>query len=449
MKHFDYLIFKKRREILLNTLPEGVFIIHSSTPKTRSHDTEYVYRQDSNFYYLSGFEEPGSALVFKKSKNAFETIIYLRAKDSFQEMWSGRRLGIEGAKETLGFDQAKNIANFDEDLESNLMGHRALYIDLFSELPYYMKIRKSLRHLQERKKLKSHIPLSIHHFPDLIHRMRLIKDDFEINQMKKAQEISYKAHSLAMSMASPSRNERDINAIIDYTFKRLGAKGAAYENIVASGDNATILHYTENNRPLGADHLLLIDAGAEFQNYAADVTRTFPVSGKFSPLQRDLYEIVLKSQNEAIKLVKPGSRLKDIHHKASIILIDGLIALGLLKGSAEEIFSNESHKKFYPHGTGHWLGLDVHDTNPYHDDHLEDIVFSKGMVFTVEPGLYFQQDDTDTPDKFRGIGIRIEDDILVTEEGHLNLTEKTPKSIKDIEEMCAQDFDELRKKWDL
>jgi len=433
-------IFKKRRLLLLDQLYDGIALIPSAEFKTRSHDTDYPFRQDSNFKYLTGFLEPGSLLLLCKNHPEFKTILFVRPKDRTAEIWSGRRLGVEAAQETLGVDKVHSILDLEKELPGYLANHKNVYMDIFHDSAFLKKIIAKCKTLGEAKKIKKHSPKNFFHLGDIISRMRLIKESWEIEQIKKAISISNSAHRAAMSLAQPGILEFEVAAAMEYIFKKNGASHFAYESIVAGGDNANILHYTNNNEILSSGDLLLIDAGAEFNLYASDITRTFPVNKKFSGPQRALYEIVLNAQNAVIKNSAPGKTLTENHQVALKILTQGLIDLKILKGTLEENLEKANYKAFYPHGTGHWLGLDVHDHNPYLEDDLTDIKFGPGMVFTVEPGLYLSKDDQNIPKEFRGIGIRIEDDILITDKGNINLSSEIPKEIKDVEEACNHPF---------
>jgi len=431
--------YKQRRINLAKKFENSVFLIPSSNHKQKSHDTDHPFRQDSNFYYLTGFDEPHCVLIISNIKGKIKSTLFVRPKDAFLEMWAGRRMGPEMAKSELKMNEVFPVGKLHEKMPSLLEGHINLYIDFFEHKNLFEEVRKSVHTLTLRKKTKSHVPHHWNHLPHIIGEMRLIKDKEEIKAMKKANTITKKAHEAAMALTAPGTNEAEVNALLNYIFSKNGGNGQAYENIVASGDNANILHYVQNNAITKDGDLMLIDAGCQYQYYASDVTRTFPVNGQFTETQKTIYEIVLSAQKKAIKAVKPGQTLAKIHEVASKELIRGLIKLKLLKGSVAENFKSGKYKKFYPHGTGHWLGLDVHDNSPYLTNNLENIKFKSGMVITVEPGLYFPAQDKKIPKKYRGIGIRIEDDILVTTKGSENLSEDIPKEINEVERACQQD----------
>jgi Xaa-Pro aminopeptidase len=433
-------IFKKRRQLLLEQINDGIALIPSAEFKTRSHDTDYPFRQDSNFKYLTGFLEPGSLLLLCKNHPEFKSVLFVRPKDRTAEIWSGRRLGVEAAQETLKIDKVHSILDLEKELPQYLANHKNVYMDIFNDSAFLKKVIAKCKTLSEAKKIKKHSPKNFFHLGDIIGKMRLIKESWEIDQIKNAIGISNKAHRAAMSLARPGILEFEVAAAMEYLFKKNGASHFAYESIVAGGDNANILHYTNNNEVLKDGDLLLIDAGAEFNLYASDITRTFPVNNKFSGPQKALYEIVLNAQKAVIENSLPGKTLGDNHQVALKILTQGLIDLKILKGTLDENLEKGNYKAYYPHGTGHWLGLDVHDHNPYLEEDLTDIKFGPGMVFTVEPGLYLSKDDQNIPHEFRGIGIRIEDDILITDKGNINLSREIPKEIKDVEEACNHPF---------
>jgi Xaa-Pro aminopeptidase len=434
-------IFKKRRNLLLDQLTDGIALIPSAEYKTRSHDTDYPFRQDSNFKYLTGFLEPGALLLLCKNHPDFKTILFVRPKDHHAEIWSGRRLGVEAGQETLGVDKVHSILDLDKELPGYLQNHKNVYLDIFGDSIFFKKIISKSKILNDAKKIKKYSPQNFFHLGNFLSKMRLIKEPWEIEQIKKANSISNLAHRAAMSLARPGILEFEVAAAMEYIFKKNGASHHAYESIVAGGDNANILHYTNNNEILKDGDLLLIDAGAEFNLYASDITRTFPVNKKFSGPQKALYEIVLNAQKAVIENSLPGKTLAENHQVALKILTQGLIDLKILKGGLDENLEKGNYKAYYPHGTGHWLGLDVHDHNPYLEEDLSEIKFKPGMVFTVEPGLYLGLNDQNIPQEFQGIGIRIEDDILITDNGNINLSREIPKEIKDVEEACHRPFD--------
>lgn len=414
--------FLRRRKEFIKHLEENSLVIIPNKPiSIRSNDVEYKFKPDSDFYYLTGFEEPNSICVLKKEKRSFSFILFVEPKDKEKEIWTGKRAGTSGAKSIYKADEAFLISEFNNELKKIAQGVEHIYYPLgkCSKLDLTITNIKSQKNILDPR--------------EILHKMRLIKDTEEINCIKKAAEISKDAHILAMAYAKAGMYEYELEAIIEYKFRTNGANGPAYPSIVGSGRNSTILHYIRNNKKIQKNDLILIDAGCEYNYYASDLTRTFPVSKKFSSVQRDLYQIVFEAQAKAINLIKPGKHFIDSYNKAVVVLVEGLKELKLLKGSTEKIIKKGEYKKFFMHRLGHWLGLDVHDAGPYIDKKGNSIKLAPGMVMTVEPGIYISNDLEDVPKRFRGIGIRIEDDVLVTKEGNKVLTSGTPKTIEEIE----------------
>jgi Xaa-Pro aminopeptidase len=433
--NFKKSIFEHRRKKLLSSLPDSsVVVIPNSKHQIRSNDVEYKFKPDTDFYYLTGFEEPNSVCILKKEKKDFSFILFLEPKDKDKEIWTGKRTGLEKAKSQFGADESYPFSHFNEKLKSILINFENIYYPLGKDPKLDSRITTIVGDLKRlnRSGLKS--PKRILDHRDIIHRMRFIKDSNEIGSMRKAAEISRFAHIEAMKLARPGIHEYELEAIIEYHFRKNGASGPSYPTIVGSGENCTILHYIENSKRIKDGDLILIDAGCEYENYASDVTRTFPAGKKFSSEQKDLYEIVLESQLKALGEIKPGKTFIDAHNKAVKVIVEGLKYVGLLKGSTEKIIKNGDYKKFYMHKTGHWLGLDVHDAGPYVDEKGKSIKLKPGMVTTLEPGIY-TSNSSDLPIRFRGIGIRIEDDVLITSRGHDVLTKGTPKTVKEIENL--------------
>ena len=431
--NFNYSIFEKRRKKLISELPESSIVIIPNKPLSiRSNDVEYKFRPDSNFYYLTGFEEPNSICVLKKEKRSFTYILFVEPKDKEKEIWTGKRAGKEGAKQIYKAHESYLFLEFEGKLKHFLYNAEHVYFPIGQNKDLELKITGIINELKKSNRTGAKSPNNISDSRDLIHKMRLIKDSYEIECLQTASRIAKDAHILAMAYAKPKMYEYEIEAIIEYRFRTLGSSGPAYSSIVGSGKNSTILHYTANNKIIQKNDLILIDAGCEYKCYASDLTRTFPVNKKFTPAQRAVYEIVLEAQLKSIEQIKPGKRFIDSYNKAVSVLVDGLKELGLLKGSAEKIIKKGEYKKFFMHKLSHWLGLDVHDAGPYTDKKGNSIKLSPGMVMTVEPGIYISE-DTDVPKYFRGIGIRIEDDVLITKTGNKILTAGTPKTIQEIE----------------
>lgn len=417
--------------------PDSVAIIPAARESVRSNDTEYRFRQDSDFYYLTGFNEPDAVAVIAPSREARYTL-FVRPRDREKETWTGRRAGVEGAKERHGADEAFPVEEFDAKLMEILDGARTLYYRLGNGNPELdQQVIRQLARMRALGWRKARPPQTITDPGALIHEMRLFKTDEEIALMQRSADIAAEAHREAMRAARPGAKEYEIEALIEYAFRRAGASGPAYNTIVGGGANATILHYIENSAELRDGDLLLIDAGAEYEGFASDITRTFPVNGRFTRAQRDVYDLVLESQTRCIEMIKPGVTLDDMHTRSVEILTEGMARLGLLKGEPSKLIEEGEYKKFYMHRLSHYLGLDVHDAGAYHLDGgprpLE-----PGMVLTVEPGLYVAEDSEDIPEQYRGIGVRIEDDVLVTADGYRVLTDKAPKDTEEIEALMAR-----------
>ncbi len=421
-------------EFMRRMEPGSVAIIPAAREVTRSHDTEYRFRQDSDFYYLTGFREPDAVAVVAPGREKPFTL-FVRPRDREKEIWTGRRAGVEGAKERFGADEAYPVEEFDAKLDELLDGARQLYYRLgngHAELDQTLIRHISRMRMLGRKGVKP--PQSVVDPAGLLHEMRLIKSDEEIALMRRSADIAAEAHREAMRAARPGMREYEIDALIEYVFRRNGAAAPAYNSIVGSGANATILHYVDNDAELKDGDLLLIDAGAEYEGFASDITRTFPVNGRFTEAQRDIYQLVLDCQEECIRMVKPGVTQEEMHQRSVEILTEGMVRLRLLKGEPSKLIEEEQYKKFYMHRLGHYLGMDVHDAGAYHVEGQPRAV-EPGMVMTVEPGLYIAEDAEDIPDKYRGIGVRIEDDVLVTPDGFDVLTHNAPKRIEEIEEL--------------
>ncbi|WP_127716097.1 aminopeptidase P N-terminal domain-containing protein [Halobacteriovorax sp. HLS] len=434
--------FKNRRYTTLSKLKDGVAIIPAAGYKTRSNDTEFTFRQNSNFKYLTGCNEPDAILVLTPHLEKKDHL-FVRPNDRLMEIWSGRRLGPEKSKEVFDMDECYSIDDFQKVLPELLKGHREVFLDLFNETELLMKVRKICMDLDPRGRLKTPTPKAFRHVSSLIEQQRLIKDQNEILKMKKAAHATNRAHRAAMAKAKVGANEAEIFNLMEYVFRQNGAHSSAYESIVAGGVNGTILHYVQNNMQLADGDMLLIDAGSEFDTYASDVTRTFPINGKYTGIQKEVYEIVLEAMKNSFSKCSPGHTLEEVHMESVKSLSQGLRDLKIFKQSIDEIVEKNLYKEFYPHGTSHWLGMDVHDQNPYMDDDFRPITFKEGMLFTVEPGLYFQPDNLDIPSELRGMAVRIEDDILITESSHENLTAMIPKEVKEVEKACEENYEQF------
>ncbi|AOF52868.1 Xaa-Pro aminopeptidase [Rodentibacter caecimuris] len=416
---------ERRKRVLANMQPHSALLLFSEIEKRRNNDCTFPFRQDSYFWYLTGFNEPNAALLLVKTAQSEKAIIFLRPRDPLLETWNGRRLGVERAPQKLKLDEAYSIDDFNAVFPKMTKNLTALYY-----MPEF--------HLWGDKLLSESAVnfTEVLDWSPMISEMRLIKSPNEIRLMQQAGQISALAHIRAMQKTRPNRFEYEIESEILHEFNRHGARFASYNSIIAGGDNACILHYTENDQPLKEGDLVLIDAGCEFAMYAGDITRTFPVNGKFSQAQREIYELVLKAQKRAIELLVPGNSIKTVNDEVIRIKVQGLVELGILHGNVEELIEQKAYRQFYMHGLGHWLGLDVHDVGEYGEERSRTL--EVGMVITVEPGLYISE-DADVPEQYKGIGVRIEDNLLMTEYGNKILTAAVPKEIEEIENLMEKD----------
>lgn len=432
---YDLKQFEERRK-KLGALIDGSALILASHPEhVRNGDVHHPYRQDSNFFYLTGFEEPGSVFVFRPGKSP-ETILFVRKKDPSKETWEGFRYGTQLAKEVFGVDEAYCIEDFEEKAPELLKDVVDVYYSLFHNQQFDLRIQKVFETVKSNSGRSGKGNLNIKDSYPLIGELRVHKSAYEMETMLRACEISAEAHAEVMKNIKPGMNEREINGLFLYEIMKRGAAREGYGSIVATGNNATTLHYVFNDQNLGENDMLLIDAGAEYNYYTGDITRTFPVSGRFNDAQKRLYQGVLTLQKSLIEDVRPGASIKALQEKAIDHLVDIMIEEKLLKGSKAEILENKTFKQFYPHNLGHWLGSDVHDAGAY-EVNKEPRPFEPGMCLTIEPGLYIPKDAPDVPDELRGIGIRIEDNILVTPEGHENMTTKAPKEVDELESIIG------------
>jgi len=423
--------FKARRARLAKSLGEGVVVLPTAPERHRNADTHYDYRWDSGFYYLTGFREPEAVLVMVLGAKP-RTILFCREKNLEREIWDGYRYGPETAREMFGFDEAYPYAELDTRLPELLANQEQLHTLVGADAAWDLRVAGWLNTVRAKVRTGVTAPVSIVDIRAAVNEMRLVKDEAELAVMRRAAEISSEAHVRAMRSAQPGQREYQVEAELMHEFLRNGARAAAYGSIVASGANACVLHYRENSAELKRGDLLLIDAGCELDSYASDITRTFPIASKFSGPQRDIYELVLASQEAAIKAVKPNADFIAYHDAATRVLVQGFIDLRLCKGSVDKVLEDGSYKQFYMHRTGHWLGLDVHDAG----DYMQKGKWRKlkpGMVLTVEPGCYIRPADN-VPKAFWNIGVRIEDDVLVTAKGREVLTAACPKTVKDVED---------------
>ena len=415
--------YEKRRKKFAKKLSVGsVALFLSALPKQRSNDTEYPYRQNSNFYYLSGFKEDNAALLFVKTKSATKTYFFVQKKEPQMELWTGKRLGVDAAKELFVYDDIFSIDELEEKLTAFGSEARAFYYDFKEQQSRINGLKKTLSSVQSC--YDASLPVA---------KARLVKSAAEIRVIKKALSITRQAHHHAMQVSKKLAYEYELQAEIEYVFKKNGAYSDAYTSIVACANAANTLHYISNDQRLVKGMLILIDAGCEYEYYASDITRTIPVKGRFSKAQKELYSLVLDVNKEIIKMIRPGVLRSKLQSKSEEMLCKGMVKLGILHGNVSELLEAKAHKKYYPHGIGHWMGLDVHDESPYKDENGKEIPLQAGMVLTIEPGLYLDEEDKSIPKKYRGIGIRIEDNILVTKEGYENLSFDIAKEIEEIE----------------
>jgi Xaa-Pro aminopeptidase len=427
----DASVYAARRGRLAREMNHGVAVIPTAPERTRNRDAQYPYRFDSYFYYLTGFREPDAVLVVVADEGKPKSVLFCREKDPEREVWDGFRYGPDAAREAFGFDDAHAAARLDERIPEILSNQPALFCHLGADAAWDARVMRWVNDVRGRARAGVSAPQTISDVHAYLDEMRLVKDAAEIDVMRRAAQISTGAHRRAMSAARPGVGEFEIEAELMHEFRRHGAQAPAYTSIVASGDHACVLHYVENADVLRDGELVLIDAGCELDGYASDITRTFPVNGRFSTPQRELYELVLAAQHAAIAEVKPGAHWNQGHDAAVKVLAQGFIDLGLLEGSVSEVIESEAYKRFYMHRTGHWLGLDVHDAGDYkRDGEWRELV--PGMVLTVEPGCYVRP-GPGVPERYAGIGIRIEDDALVTDSGCEIITAAAPKSVAEIE----------------
>ena len=418
--------------------PNSIAIIPAAHEVTRSYDSEFKFRQDSDFWYLTGFPEPDAiAVIDPSSKKPFT--LYVRPRDPMMETWYGRRQGVEGAVKNFKADRSFSVDKFAADLPQLLDGKDKLYYRFSVDRVLDTRVLDYLSGQRVRRLKTAYPPHTIIDPTIITGEMRLHKSDDEIEMMQTAATISAEAHILAMQKVKPGMNEAQVESLIEAFMRDKGASGVAYNSIIGGGDNATILHYVENNMPLKDGDLILIDAGAEYKGYAADITRTFPINGKFSKAQREVYDVVHDVQLKCIDFTVVGNTHQKRQEYSIELLTEGMKQLGLLKGKTKDLIKKKAYLKYYMHGVGHWLGLDVHDAGRYFVDQQakQSKPYAPGMVLTVEPGLYIPPDDKSAPAKYRGIGVRIEDDILVTKDGNRNLTAKVTKDPDEIEALMA------------
>lgn len=429
-------VFSERRQKIGQEIQGSALIVAAHPEHLRNDDVHFPYRQDSNFYYLTGFEEPESIFIFRPGMQP-ETVMFCRRRDVERETWDGYRYGPEGVEREFGIQKAYPIEEFLKEAPALLKEAENVYYRLLKNPEADQKVLELLDRVRISQTRTGNGLMSIHDADVLIGQHRLIKSDYELTNLREACEISAQAHLAAMKFTRPGVTERQVQGVLAHHFLMKGSAREGYGHIVASGASATTLHYNFNDQICKDGDLLLIDAGAEFNYYTGDITRTFPVNGHFTDEQGEVYAGVLKVQKEIIQMIKPGVVFKQLHEMGASLLTDLMLELGLLTGRKEDLIAANKHRKYYPHGIGHWLGMDVHDAGLYMKKG-EPIPLKPNMCFTVEPGLYIPSDDSSAPEAYRGIGVRIEDNIRVTENGFEVLTAAAPKEIADLEKIVGK-----------
>jgi Xaa-Pro aminopeptidase len=415
----------------------GAMVLPAAEELIRNADNEFPFRQDSDHAWVTGFEEPTGCAVLVARGGERRFVLFVRPRDPEKEIWNGRRAGVDGAKARYGADEAYVVAELDARLPAWLEGAPNLWFRVGQEPAWDARVVRLLGDLRAAARTGKHPPAAIVDPGRILHELRLFKAPDELQRLRRAAEITAEAHMAAMRDGRPGIREYQVQAEIEYAFRRRGGTGPGYGTIVAAGANSTILHYRASDAPLRDGDVCLVDAGGEFELYTADVSRTFPISGRFTMAQRDLYALCLATQKEAIAAVRPGVTVDAVHDLTVRLLTEGLVAMGLLGGPADARVQDRSYRKYYMHRTSHWLGMDVHDVGDYYPGGTSRRL-EPGMVLTVEPGLYVAADDEQAPKELRGVGIRIEDDVLVTADGRENLTAGVPKEIDEVEAVCVR-----------
>ncbi|WP_407293428.1 Xaa-Pro aminopeptidase [Stutzerimonas zhaodongensis] len=427
---------RRRKALMAEMEPNSIAILPAAPMYIRNRDVEHIYRQDSDFQYLSGFPEPEAVIALIPGREHGEYVLFCRERDPARELWDGLRAGQEGAVSEYGADDAFPIGDIDDILPGLIEGRSRVYYAIGSNQEFDHRLMEWINTIRSKARQGAQPPNEFVALDHLLHDLRLYKSTNEVKVMKYAAEISARAHVRAMQASRAGLHEYSLEAELDYEFRKGGAKMPAYGSIVAAGKNACILHYRENDALLKDGDLVLIDAGCEIDCYASDITRTFPVNGRFSPEQKAIYELVLAANEEAFKHIAPGKHWNEAHEATVRVITAGLIELGLLTGELEHLIATEAYKPFYMHRAGHWLGMDVHDVGDYKVGG-EWRVLEPGMAMTVEPGIYIAADNQDVAKKWRGIGVRIEDDVVVTRDGCEILTGGVPKTVVEIEALMA------------
>ena len=428
---------ESKRKEFMRRIESGIAIFPSALPALRTHDVEYQYRQDSNFYYLTGFEEPGSICVLAPGHPEHRYVLFVNPHDPEQEVWTGKRVGVEGAKAVFGADEAYPITEFDQRIHEYLKDANQIYYSFGSDEVFNRRIVELCKQYGRHRAQQGTGPNTLIDPGEILAEMRLIKSGTELTRIRRATEISVDAHIMAMKTLQPGLYEYEVEALIDSIFRKSEGSRPAFPTIVASNANATTLHYTANSRQIQDGDLVLIDAGCEYKYYSGDITRTYPANGRFTEVQREIYQLVLDVQLAAIETIRPGAPIDEPNKKSIALMTEGMLKIGLLAGEKEKLIEDEKHKQFYMHRIGHMLGLDVHDLTKTREGEAHK-TFQPGMVMTVEPGLYIDADSENINPKYLGIGVRIEDDVLVTTSGCEVLTGNVPKTIDEIECLMGQ-----------
>jgi len=417
--------------------PNSIALLASAPARMRNGDAEYLYRQNSDFYYLTGFTEADALLALIPGRKQGEAVLFCQQKNKEKELWTGVLMGPDVACEELLFDDAFPITDIDDILPGLIEGRDRVYYSMGKDDQFDNQVMDWVKVIRSKAKMGAHPPSEFLVLDHLLHELRLIKSANEVKLMEQAAKISAEGHKRAMAYCKPGIKEYELEAELLHAFTRNGSRAPAYSSIVAAGDNACILHYNENNAEVKEGDLILIDAGCEYEHYASDITRTFPASGKFTAEQKAIYELVLNAQSAAIEAIAPGVPWDEPHKISVKIITRGLVKLGLLKGRTSQLIKSEAYRDFYMHKVGHWIGMDVHDVGDYKIDDSWRLM-EPGMVTTVEPGIYISPDNKKVPKKWRGIGVRIEDDVLVTKKGYRILSNGIPKTVQEIESFMAE-----------
>ena len=427
----------RRKELMAQMEPNSIALLASAPARMRNGDAEYLYRQNSDFYYLTGFTEADALLALIPGRKQGEAVLFCQQKNKEKELWTGVLMGPDVACEELLFDDAFPITDIDDILPGLIEGRDRVYYSMGKDDQFDNQVMDWVKVIRSKAKMGAHPPSEFLVLDHLLHELRLIKSANEVKLMEQAAKISAEGHKRAMAYCKPGIKEYELEAELLHAFTRNGSQAPAYSSIVAAGDNACILHYNENNAEVKEGDLILIDAGCEYEHYASDITRTFPASGKFTAEQKAIYELVLNAQSAAIEAIAPGVPWDEPHKISVKIITRGLVKLGLLKGRTSQLIKSEAYRDFYMHKVGHWIGMDVHDVGDYKIDDSWRLM-EPGMVTTVEPGIYISPDNKKVQKKWRGIGVRIEDDVLVTKKGYRILSNGIPKTVQEIESFMAE-----------